>query len=502
MLGQREMTMEDYLGIARRRWWIVLIPTVLGPIIGYGASLFVPEKYTSQTLVLVEQPKVPDRIIPPIVMEDLAQTLGTMQEKILSRARLEPLIQQNKLFGEDAGALPMEDLVAKMRQAIKVTPVHAVGTRDTGVPGFTIAFTYSDARTAQLVCNQITSMFIDEDLKRREGRAQGTADFIESQLQEAKRKLDEQDARLAEFKRRHIGQLPGKEDVSMQLLLASMAQLEATTQAISRAQSDKAYTETLLQQYLAAAKTSPDGASPQALEAQLRTLQTELVTLEGRYTQTHPDVIKKKREIAQLQERIAEQNAAAQSAPPPKAESASVVEPPNVMQLRNQIRLLNQTIAEKSRDQARLQENIRTYQARVQLSPQIEQEYKELTRDYDTAMGFYNDLLAKKTSSEMSIQLMRQQQGEQFRIMDAANLPASPSSPDRLLFAGGGLGAGAALGLGIVLLLELKDKAMRYEADIVHFLDLPTLAQVPVIGPAGEAQGRSWKQAKAEEAKA
>lgn len=502
MLGQREMSMEDYLGIARRGWWIVLIPAVLGPLIGYGISLFIPEKYTSQTLVLVEQPKVPDRIIPPIVIEELAQTLGTMQEKILSRARLEPLIRDNNLFGKDKDNLPMEDLVNRMRQAIKVTPVRAVGMRDSGVPGFTISFTYSDARTAQMVCNQITSMFIEEDLKRRGDRAQGTADFIESQLQEAKRKLDEQDARLADFKRRHIGQLPGKEDVSMQLLLSSMAQLEATTQAISRAQSDKAYTETLLQQYLAAAKTSPDGASPQALEAQLRALQSELVTLEGRYTQTHPDVIKKKREIAQLQERIAEQNAAAQNAPPPNAESASVVEPPNVLQLRNQIRLLEQTIKEKSRDQARLQESIRTYQARVQLSPQIEQEYKELTRDYDTAMGFYNDLLAKKTSSEMSIQLMRQQQGEQFRIMDAANLPSSPSSPDRLLFAGGGLGAGVALGLGIVLLIELKDKAIRCEADIVHFLDLPALAQVPVIGAEGQAQSRIWKRSKAAEAKA
>jgi len=396
--------------------------------------------------------------------------------------------------------IKMEDLVGKMRTAIKVTPVRAVGTRDGGVPGFTISFTYSDARTAQLVCNQITSMFIEEDLKRRGERAQGTADFIESQLQEAKRKLDEQDARLAEFKRRHVGQMPGKEDVSMQLLLSSMAQLEATTQAISRAQSDKAYAETMLQQYLAAAKSSPDGTSPQALEAQLRALQSELVTLEGRYTQGHPDVVKKKREIAQLQERIADQNAAAQGAPPAKTESAAVIEPPNVLQLRNQIRMLDQTIKEKSRDQARLQDNIRLYQARVQLSPQIEQEYKELTRDYDTAMAFYNDLLAKKTSSEMSIQLMKQQQGEQFRIMDAANLPASPSYPNRLLFAGGGLGAGAALGLAIVLLIELKDKAMRYEADITHFLDLPALAQVPVVGSEAESRGGFWKRSKGAEA--
>lgn len=502
MLGQREMTMEDYMGILRRRWWIVLIPAVLGPIIGYSVSQFLPEKYTSQTLVLVEQPKVPDRIIPPIVIEELAQTLGTMKEKILSRARLEPIIRDNNLFADDAKKLPMEDLLGKMRAAVKVTPVAAMGGRDAGVPGFEISFTYNEPRTAQLVCNQITSMFIDEDLKRRGERAQGTANFIDSQLQEAKRKLDEQDARLAEFKRRHIGQMPGQENASLGLLMSANTQLEATTQALSRAQSERAYVETLLQQYLAAATTSPDGTSPQALERQLSTLQSELVTLEGRYTPSHPDVVKKKNEIAQLQKRIEEQNQAAKSAPDPKPEAATVIEPPHIQQLRNQIRVLDQTIKEKLREQARLQENIRTFQARVQLSPQIEQEFKELTRDYDIAMGFYNDLLSKKTSSEMSIDLMKQQQGEQFRILDAANLPASPSYPNRLMFAGGGVGGGLGLGLAIVLLLEMKDKAMRYEADVIHFLDLPALAQVPLVGAAAESRGGFWKRSKRAEAEA
>jgi polysaccharide chain length determinant protein (PEP-CTERM system associated) len=484
MLGQRALTGEEYLELLRRRWWILLIPALLGPAIGYGVSLFVSEKYTSQTLVLVEQPRVPDRIIPPIVIEELAQTLGTMQEKILSRARLEPLVREHNLFVEDAQKHPMEDLVGRMRKAVKVTPVRAVGNRpDAGVPGFTISFTYSEPRTAQLICNQITSMFIQEDLIRREGRAQGTVDFIESQLQEAKRKLDEQDAKLAEFKRRHIGQMPGKEDVSFGLLMSSNAQLEANTQALNRATADKSYAEAQLQQFLAVATTSPDGSSPMALEKQLSTLQSQLVTLEGRYTPSHPDVVKMKNEIAQLQKRIDEQNRAAKAAPAKKVETAGVViEPPHVQQLRNQIRLLDQTIKEKTRDQARLQESIRTFQARVQLSPQIEQEYKELTRDYDTAMGFYNDLLGKKTASEMSIQLMKQQQGEQFRIMDSANLPASPSEPNRLMFAGGGLGGGLALGLGIVLLLEMKDKAMRNELDIEYFLELPALAQVPTVG--------------------
>ncbi|MGH9816022.1 MAG: lipopolysaccharide biosynthesis protein, partial [Candidatus Acidiferrales bacterium] len=133
-------------------------------------------------------------------------------------------------------------------------------------------------------------------------------------------------------------------------------------------------------------------------------------------------------------------------------------------------------------EQQRLQELVRTYQARVLMSPAVEQEYKELTRGYNIALAFYNDLLGKKTQAEISVKMETAQQGEQFRVLDAANLPTSPSFPDRLLFAGGGLGGGLALGLGIVLLLEMKDKAMRNELDVEFFLELPALAHVPSVG--------------------
>jgi polysaccharide chain length determinant protein (PEP-CTERM system associated) len=494
MLGQREMVMADYVDILRRRWLWIAVPALLGPVIGYGVSKLLPEQYTSQTLVLVEAPKVPDRLVPPVMVDELSQLLGTMKEQILSRTRLQPIIETNSLFAEDAKKVPMEDLVARMRKAVNVATVAAAGgSRGPGVPGFTISFTYSDARTAQLVCQQITSLFIEENLKRRGQLVQSTADFLGNQLQEAKRKLDEQDAKLADFKRRYIGQMPGKEDMNLQLLMSSNAQLEATTQALQRAQQDKAYAETILAQQLAAAQITPDGASPQTLERQMSILQSELVQLEGRYTPDHPDVVKKKAEISQLQKRLDEQNRAAKAAPERKPESASVVEPPQVQALRNQIRMLDQLIREKSREQDRLQQAIRTFQSRVQLSPQIEQEYKELTRDYETAQGFYNELLGKKTAAEMSIDLEKQQQGEQFRVMDAANLPASPSFPNRLMFAGGGLSGGLGLGLCIVLLLEMKDKAMRCEMDVEQFLELPALALVPSVGVEQDGRG-FWKR--------
>lgn len=494
MLGQREMTMEDYMGILRRRWFLILIPALLGPAIGYGISRFLPERFTSQTLVLVEQQQVPDKFVQSVITDDFSQRLGTMQEQILSRARLQPIIETNSLFADQASGVPMEDLVGKMRQAVKVAAVRSMaGDRNGGVPGFTISFTYNEPRTAQLVCQQLTTMFIDENLRLRGDKVANTAKFLESQLAEAKQKLDEQDQRLAQFKGRNIGQLPGNEAAALGMLMSTNAQLEAVNQLINRSQQDKQYAETLLAQQLAAVKTTPGGANPQALDQQLASLQSQLVALEGMYKPEHPDVVRKKAEIAQLQKKIDETNLAAKQEPPKPVDTASAIEPPQIMALRNQIRLLDQTIKEKTREQQRLQDLVRVFQGRVSMSPLVEQEYKELTRDYDIALGFYNDLLSKRTQAGISQQMELQQQGEQFKIVDAANLPVAPSFPNRLMFAGGGLGGGLAFGLGLVLLLEMKDRALRSELDVEFFLELPALAQVPSVGPAARS-GWFWKR--------
>ena len=502
MLGHRELSMEDYVGMLRRRWVLIAIPTVLGPLIGYGVSLVLQERYTSQTLVLVEQQKVPEKFISSVVNDDFNQRLSTMQERILSRTQLQPIIEKYDLFKGDASLRPMEDLVDKARLGIKVATVRTLGGRATAeVPGFTISFTYSEARTAQQVCQEITSMFIEENLRVRGEKAANTAKFLENQLGDAKRKLDEQDARLADFQRRNIGQMPGSESTSLGMLMGGNAQLDAVTQLIQRTQQDKSYMETLLAQQVAALQTAPGGANPQTLDRQLAQLQGELVTLEGRYTDTHPDVTKKRNEIAQIQKRIEDLNKAAKAQPSQPMDTATVMEPPQIAQLRNQIRQLDQTLKEKTREQQRLQEAVRIYQARVQMTPTVEQEYKELTRDYDIALGFYNDLLYKKTQAELSHKLETTQQGEQFRVMDAANLPTSPSFPDRLLFSAGGLGGGLLLGLSVMLLLEMKDKTMRTDMDLVHFLDLPALAHIPLVGAAAPSGGWILKRSrKAEEA--
>jgi uncharacterized protein involved in exopolysaccharide biosynthesis len=221
------------------------------------------------------------------------------------------------------------------------------------------------------------------------------------------------------------------------------------------------------------------------MEQQLNALQAQLMQLEARYTNDHPDVIKTKADIAEVKKKLAEMNQAAADAPDAN-QKASASEPAEIRQLRLQVHQYDQVIAQASADQKRLQSQIQLYQARTSMSPAIEEQYKALTRDYDNAQNNYRDLLAKKSSSELAANMESQQQGEQMHVLDPAGLPSDPSFPNRLFFAGGGLGAGLALGVGIALWLEIRDRSIRTEKDAAAAMDLPLLVSVPWVSEEAE----------------
>jgi polysaccharide chain length determinant protein (PEP-CTERM system associated) len=484
MLGHRQLEPHDYLEILRRRWWIILVPTVVGCVGVYLASLLLHEQYTSTTLVLVEGQKVPENYVKSVVTEDIGEQLGTMQQQIMSRTRLQPIVEKFDLYKSEKGKLTMEDRIDLLRKAISVDPVKSlISSNKNQLPGFTISFTADDPRQAQQVCSEITSMFIEENLKLREQSATGTTDFLKTQLDDAKKRLDEQDARMADFKRKYMGSLPGNEQTDMNLMTSSASQLDAVTNELTRAQQDKAYAESLLAQQVSAwqASQKPDEVNQDSLEQQLGNLQAQLVAMRAHYTEDYPDVVQLKQNIAALQKKIADSKANSESGTSQAQTSAKRPEPPQIQQLRLQMHNMDILIRQKTQDQARLRQQLASYQRRISMSPAVEEEYKAITRDHQTALQFYNDLLAKTDQSEMARDLERRQQGEQFRLMDPADLPAKPSFPNRPLFAGVGLGVG--FGIGISLLLELLDKSLRTENDVELMLGLPTLAMVPVIDP-------------------
>ncbi len=481
MLGQRELSVPDYIAILRRRWWILAVLSVLGGIIGYGVTHFLPKRFTSQTLVLVEQPTVPGDYVKPVVTGDTSERLASMQQEIMSRARLEPVIQQFGLYRDQAAKMSTEDLVETLRKAISVTPIAPMAeTRAQGLPGFYVNVTYGDARTAQQICSTITSMFMEENLKLRQAQAQETTKFLGTQLVDAKAKLDEQDARLADFKRRYLGSLPDEEQANLNVLTGLTAQLDAATQALNRAQQDRTFTDSMLTQQTANWEASQNGKNPETLETELANLQNQLSELKSKYTDNYPDVLRVKSDIATLEQKIAS-GATAEPSTPTQKPVKPLTEPAQLQSMRGQIRQYDQTIKDLTARQEKIQDQIKLYEGRVQSSPAIEQEYKELTRDYQTALEFYNDLLKKRDQSAMATDLEQSQQGEQFQVLDPANLPDKPSFPNKILFGLGGLGGGLALGAAISLLLELRDTSFRTEKDVEALLHLPVLAMVPTI---------------------
>jgi polysaccharide chain length determinant protein (PEP-CTERM system associated) len=476
MLGHRPLILEDYFAILKRRGWMVIIPALLMPIIAVAITYRLTPIYTSQTLVLIEPQTVPDTYVKPIITQDLDSRLASMKEQILSRSRLEPIIDR---FNLGTPGMDMDDKVAQTRKDIGIVPIHSEIQGAGGLPGFFISFTASDPHTAQMVCREITSLFVSESLQASQQSAEGTTQFLKSQLDQAKANLDSQDQKLAEFQRQYMGTLPEQQQPNMEMLNSLNTQLDATTQGLTRMENDKALEEALLAQESRQTQVVPGQKStPQADQVELQKLEAQEADLRTRYTADYPDVVTVQREISDLRKQMA-------AAPPPGSAGTTAATPrydsPGTMQLHAQITALGQAITQKRQQQAELQSQIRTYQDRIQSTPLVEAKMKDLTRDHQTAQDFYDSLLSKMNNSQMATNLELRQEGENFKIMDEANLPDAPTFPKRGMFAAGGFVLGLGLGVLVIAFLEYKDKSLRTERDVWTFTKLPTLATIALI---------------------
>jgi polysaccharide chain length determinant protein (PEP-CTERM system associated) len=487
MLGHRKLSVEDYVAILKRRWWIIAIPVVILPIVAVAATYFITPEYVSSALILIDQQKVPGEFVKPVATEALDSRLAYMTEQILSRSSIEPIIRKYNLYGDQH--VSMDARVDMARKALHIEGIQSEIARSNGLPGFKITFKANDPNTAQQVCADITSLFTAANIKSRQGQATDTTDFLQGQLNDAKRNLDDQDAKVAAFQRQYFGELPGDENNNMGIMSSLNSRLDATTQAIQTLEQNKSVGEALLAQAPvndAAPAPAATTQAPREEELELQKLLAQKADLESRYTADYPEVKDVNRQITELRAEIAKQAAT----PAPVAASAPRVnrpDSPGVITLKAQLHGIDVQIAAKQKEQDDLKRQIQSYEGKIQSSPQVAAQYKEITRDYDAALAFYNKLSEQMKVAQETTSLENHQEGETFTTLDSASLPTDPVFPKQSAFGFGGLAFGLALGLAIVALLEYKDTALRNEREVWDFLHLPTLAVIAWSGEAVDA---------------
>ena len=482
----------------RRRWWFVIPPLVIAAAT-LGVVLELPKTYRSETTILVEPQKVPSEYVKATVTIDVNDRLQTISQEVLSRTRLQKIIDQFGLYRTTSrrervirswtqgSQETQEDLIEMMRKDITLEPAETVVNQETPGRGhelaaFKIAYQGRDPALAQQVTRQLASLFIEENLRVREQQAEGTNEFIDSELEKARQALDVQEKRLREFKAQYMGALPEEQQANMQLMGQFQALLQANGDAIARAQDQKAYYQSLL---TALGKHGPQQAKP-FVQNTLETRRAELAVAEEKNKPDHPDVVRLRGEVAALEKLVQETSKTQDDTAPPGSLDA-----PD--QIHSQMLVLDQEITRRNQRQTEIENKIKQVQSRVEILPAVEQQLSEITRDYTISKGQYQSLLEKKNASAMAAEMERGAKGEQFRILDPATLPEKPYKEDvvklSLLGCFGGILCGCALGL----FMEFRDKTIQNDRDMAFYLPSPRLASFPQL-PTSTSNGQPPKR--------
>lgn len=482
---------QQVVGVVRRRRWHFLLPFFGGWLLVWAVSWFLPSTYRSATLILVEQPAVPEKFVVSNIDIDIRQQLDSITQQILSRTRLLHIIDGLNLYAEDRKHKSPDDLVEEMRKDVDIELVRG---DDKKLSAFNIYYENRDPKMAQLATNELANLFITENLEQRQERSENTTRFLEDQLDQYRKKLAEQEARVREFKDKHIGELPSQTQSNLQILGGLQAQLQAQEDSLNRAKQQNTYLESLLNQYRTLERGKSGDGGPvglAAIDRELDRLKAQLADLSSHYTDKHPDVRKTKEQIARtekMRERIIADRNNAGSSPATESPSSAAMDPKSAptLELESQLEANRAEIANRQAEIKDLQSKVYEYQGRLNRAPVMEQQFADLTRDYEQSKANYDSLLAKKNQSEMSTDLEKTQQGEHFRMLDPPNLPVKPHKPNRLQLCALGLVVGLLLGGASAAGSEMIGGKVHTEREIKKIVPFEIFAEIPALETAAE----------------
>jgi len=481
---------DDIRAIAmRRRHWFVLPAFLLWAAV-FAISWFLPSSYRSETLILVEQQKVPEQYVVSNVASDLQDRLQSMTQQITSRTRLLRIIEQFNLYAGKRSHWDPDQLVERMRKDIEIELVQAPGRRD-NLSAFKVSYSSRDPHLAQQVTNELTSFFIEENLEARQEESESTTGFLESQLQQARQSLSGQEEKVRDFKSHYLGELPTQMQSNVQILSGLQTRLQGEMDALNQARQQATYLGSLRAQYQSIRDEMNKGTgaagTPPAIDEEIARLKQQLAEVASRYTEKHPDYRKLKDQLAQA-EKMKQQIAAEKKSPDATGQYQDSKEMSAMLQIDSQLKANELEIANRQQQIKSLEAQIDEYQRRINEAPVREQQLADLTRDYDQSRSNYESLLAKRNQSQLATNLEKRQQGEHFRILDPASLPQKPYQPNRLILSCVGLAAGLAVGVGAAAGAEFVDDRIQGESQISGLVAAPVLTEIPPLPTPGERQ--------------
>ncbi len=497
MLPGKKIEPQEMLEMVRRRIWLIAIPPAVTLLAAVVYSSTLPNLYQSDMLIAIDPQKVPDTFVRSTVTLATDRRVDAITVQVLSRTRLQQLIETLDLYPVERQTMAVDEVVMKMRNNISVTlerprPVWGVPPTPTA---FHVLFTYPDPAQAAQVTQQLGSLFVQQNVDDRTSQAGSTNRFLETHLQTSRKELEAQEGRLEAFRQRYGQELPSQMQSNMQSLQNAQLQAQSLVESIARDRDrrmmlDRLYREQAAEPAAPRLQTQGEPIATGSVREQLSTAQANLAALLRRYRADHPDIGRARRLVAELEARVAAEPSAetrtTNGSMTPVVSAGDPARRESLRQMTAEIESLDRQMSFKESEERRVRQEISEYQRRLEAVPGLESEWVKLTRDYETRQAAYRELLSKSTAAQVAADLESENIGERFRIVDPATVPVRPLQSMRIRYNAGGFLVGLIIGLMAAAFLEIRDRSFKTGGDVVDVLGLPVLATVPRVETAAE----------------
>lgn len=473
--------------MVKRRFWFFVIPAVLISALALVVAKALPPVYSSNGTILIEQPNVPPNLIDTTVTSLAAERIEIIRRRFIATDNLISLIRQHDLYPERRAQLPITQVAAAMRGDISVSLIEQRRGRGSFTVAFTVGFRYGNGAKAKVIADELVSWYLSENARTRQERAQETADFLRQETGAAERNVKRLEEEIATVQSEYAGSLPEERDRNQAQLDQLHRSLRDVNFRLEALQDERTALVARLES-LPLSGGGAGGSSEAATVAQmLERLRNDRVSLSTTFTERHPDIVQIDRQIAQLEERLAE----LPPAPDPSAAGAFVSSASSRAEIQRVLAELDREVGATQRSREAVEADIQAVEVNLDRTALISEEYQAMVREYRNAVQDFNVLRRKVLEAEMGASLELNQKSERFTLVEAPQAPSGPESPNRPLVALGGIVVALGLGLASMLAMEFVDSRIRSARKLEQLIGVPPLVLIPEISTRRE-KVRTW----------